>query len=76
MTARHLPLLGLLPVFLCLCLISMNTVSGPFDNNILAHFSLDPSTMEAGILYYLILPRTLMAVLAGAALGMSGTLIQ
>lgn len=78
MNRKNLILLSIPVIFSFLCLISMIIVSGPFTPSFSDIFSinLQNPSIEDGIIYYLILPRTIMAVLTGAALGISGTLIQ
>ncbi|WP_067518663.1 iron ABC transporter permease [Endozoicomonas ascidiicola] len=70
----------MLMLYLAIVVVSLITGPSGLDSQLLAVFSLSPGTgdseMTNVIVTWLLLPRTLMALLCGAALGAAGVLIQ
>ncbi len=78
MKALSLPLATLFLVTVFLSLFSVKAATGLPDINVLRLLSGGEalSTLQQTVVWYLLLPRTLMALLMGAAMGVAGVLVQ
>jgi len=75
----ELPLLSLWLIVILLCVMAVSLLTGFADIDLNAAFAalmFGESGTDAVILRYIRLPRTLMGILAGASLGMSGAALQ
>ena len=74
---RHAPSLGLVAVGLALVAASLSLGSEPLDvTGALARALAEPDAIDVVILREIRLPRTLLALIAGASLGLAGAAMQ
>ena len=78
MKALSLPLATLFLVTVLLSLFSVTAATGLPDSNVLRLLPDGEalSALQQTVVWYLLLPRTLMALLMGAAMGVAGVLVQ
>lgn len=74
-----LPVAGFLFLALCVFLVSILSLSigeVPIPMSQMADFLNQPETMEYGVLWYIRIPRTILAIAIGGGLSLSGVILQ